>query len=101
MKQTGRHVRELRTRSRAVVLQGGVITSHHILLSNFGDRQMVDVVRLVRESTPLAEIMGQVEKIALTEAVQAAKGDRSEAARLLGLERPVFYEKLKEYGLFS
>jgi transcriptional regulator of acetoin/glycerol metabolism len=39
--------------------------------------------------------------MALTEAMQQAKGDRSEAARLLGLERPTFYEKLKEYGLSS
>ena len=97
------NVRELEnTIQRAVVLsQGGVITSHHISISNFSDRQLVDVARLVRDSTPLAEIMSQVEKMALEEAVQAAKGDRSEAARLLALDRPVFYEKLKEYGLFS
>ncbi len=97
------NVRELEnTIQRAVVLsQGGVITSHHISISNFSDRQLIDVARLVRDSTPLTEIMSQVEKMALEEAVQAAKGDRSEAARLLALDRPVFYEKLKEYGLFS
>jgi two-component system response regulator AtoC len=97
------NVRELEnTIQRAVVFsQGGVITSHHILLSDFGDRQVIDVARLVRDGTPLAEIMGQVEKMALTEAMQAAKGDRSEASRLLALDRPVFYEKLKEFGLSS
>src|SRR5207247_5537307 len=95
------NVRELEnTIQRAVVMsQGGVITSHHILISSFGDRPMVDVARLVRESTPLAEILGQVEKMALTEAMQAAEGDQSQASRLLGIERPAFYEKLKEYGL--
>jgi two-component system response regulator AtoC len=97
------NVRELEnTVQRAVVLaQGGVITSHHIVISNFGDRQIVDVGRLVKEGAPLAEIVGQVEKMALAEAMQLAKGDRSEAARILGLDRPVLYEKLKEYGLAS
>ena len=78
---------------------GGVITSEHILISSFTDRQVVDIGRLIREGTPLAEILGQTEKMALTEALQAAEGDRSQASRLLGLDRPVFYEKLKEYGL--
>ncbi|HKP54181.1 MAG TPA: sigma-54 dependent transcriptional regulator [Chloroflexia bacterium] len=97
------NVRELEnTVQRAIVLsQGGIITSHHILLSNFSDRQVMDIGRLVREGTPLMEILEQVEKQALTEAMQSSKGDRSEAARLLGLERPVFYEKLKEFGLSS
>ena len=39
------------------------------------------------------------EKMALTEAIQVAEGDRSRASRLLGIERPVFHERLKEYGL--
>jgi two-component system response regulator AtoC len=97
------NVRELEnTVQRAIVLsQGGIITSHHILLSNFGDRQVLDIGRLVRDGTPLMEILEQVEKLALTEAMQTSKGDRSEAARLLGVDRPVFYEKLKEFGLSS
>jgi two-component system response regulator AtoC len=97
------NVRELEnTVQRAIVLsQGGIITSHHILLSNFGDRQVLDIGRLVRDGTPLTEILEQVEKLALTEAMQSSKGDRSEAARLLGVDRPVFYDKLKEFGLSS
>ncbi len=95
------NVRELENAvQRAVVMsQGGVITSEHILISNIIDRQVVDIGRLIREGTPLAEIMGQTEKMALTEALQAAEGDRSQASHMLGLDRPIFYEKLKEYGL--
>jgi two-component system response regulator AtoC len=95
------NVRELEnTVQRAVVMcQGSIITSEHILISSFTDRQVVDVGRLIREGVPLAEIIGQTEKMALTEALQAAEGDRSQASRILGIDRPVFYDKLKEYGL--
>ncbi|MFL5734942.1 MAG: sigma-54-dependent transcriptional regulator [Chloroflexia bacterium] len=97
------NVRELEnTVQRAVVMsQGRVITTEHILISSFVDRQMVDIARLVREGTPLIEILGQIEKMALTEAIQVSEGDRSQASRLLGLDRPVFAEKLIEYGLAS
>jgi two-component system response regulator AtoC len=97
------NVRELEnTIQRAVVMsQGGIITSHHIVLSNFSDRQAMDIARLVREKTPLAEIVGQAEKMSLTEALQASDGDRNEAARMLSLDRAAFVEKLQEYGLGS
>src|SRR5689334_25309720 len=77
------NVRKLEnTIQRAVVMsQGRVITSEHILISNFMDRQMIDVARLVREGTPLVEILGQIEKMALTEAIQVSEGDRSAASR--------------------
>ena len=95
------NVRELEnTIQRAVVMsQGGVVTSHHILLSNFSDKQVFDVARLVKEGTHLSDIMAQVEKAALTEALQVAEGDRSEAAKMLGLDRPALYAKLQEFGL--
>lgn len=95
------NVRELENIiQRAVVMsQGGVITSDNVLISNATDRLVVEVGRLVREGTTLIEILGQTEKMALTEAMQEAEGDRAQAARLLGLDRPDFYEKLKEYGL--
>jgi two-component system, NtrC family, response regulator AtoC len=97
------NVRELEnTIQRAVVMsQGGVITNHHILLSNFNDRQVIDVARMVRDGVSLSEIMSQVERLALTEALQAADGDRSKAAKMLSMDRPAFYAKLQEYGLAS
>ena len=97
------NVRELEnTVQRAVVMsQGGVITSDNVLISNFADRAIVDVGRLVNDGAPLAEIVGEVEKMALTEALSAAEGDRGRAARILGIDRPVLYEKLKDYGLSS
>jgi len=55
----------------------------------------------VRERTRLGDILGDAERMALVEALDQARGDRSEAAKLLGLERPDFYAKLKEYDLSS
>jgi DNA-binding NtrC family response regulator len=87
---------------RAVVMsQGGIITSHHLLFSPYTERKFLDVTRMVRERTRLGDILGDAERMALVEALDQARGDRSEAAKLLGLERPDFYAKLKEYDLSS
>lgn len=97
------NVRELENAiERAVVMsQGGVITSHHMLFSPYNERKFLDITRLVREKTPLVDILSDAERIALVEALDQARGDRSDAAKLLSLDRPTFYTKLKEYDLSS
>jgi two-component system response regulator AtoC len=97
------NVRELEnTIERAVILaQGSVITSHHVLFSGSPERRFLDITRLVREHSNLADIVAEAERMALIEALTQAQGDRSEAARLLNMERPSFYEKLKEHNLSS
>jgi len=97
------NVRELENAiERAVVMsQGGIITSHHLLFSPYTERKFLDITRMVREKTALANIIADAERIALVEALDQARGDRSEAAKLLGLNRPDFYAKLKEYDLSS
>jgi two-component system response regulator AtoC len=97
------NVRELENAiERAVVMsQGAIITSHHLLFSPYTERKFLDVTRMVRERTRLGDILGDAERMALVEALDQARGDRSEAAKLLGLERPDFYAKLKEYDLSS
>src|SRR5205823_2031804 len=83
------NVRELEnTIERAVILaQGGVITSHNILLSENTERRFLDLTRLVRERTRLAVILAEAERLALLEALNQAQGDRGEAARLVELDR--------------
>jgi len=97
------NVRELENAiERAVVMsQGAIITSHHLLFSPYTERKFLDVTRMVREKTDLADILAEAERMALVEALDQARGDRSDAAKLLGLERPVFYTKLKEFNLSS
>jgi transcriptional regulator with GAF, ATPase, and Fis domain len=43
--------------------------------------------------------LDQLEKEAIRQALEAARGKRVEAARLLGLPRRTFYNRLKRYGL--
>lgn len=51
------------------------------------------------EVVRLDEAVAKAEKKALLAALAAAQGNRSQAARLLGISRATFYNKLKEHGL--
>ncbi len=46
---------------------------------------------------PLAEQVAELERRAIGEALRAAGGNRSRAARLLGMPRSVFYERLQRW----
>ena len=43
--------------------------------------------------------VAEVEKRLIARALERAKGNRSAAARLLGIGRPQLYAKLQEHGL--
>ena len=97
------NVRELENAiERAVVMsQGGIITSHHLLFSPYTERKFLDITRMVRDRTDLADILANAERMALLEALDQARGDRGDAAKLVGLDRPSFYARLKEFNLSS
>ncbi len=99
------NVRELEnTIERAVVLsQGRVITTEHLELGkgvsgNRGDAP-IDVAASVARQAPLREVVAQVEKRMIQETLRYTDGDRSEAARRLGLDDRAFTKKLAEYQL--
>jgi two-component system response regulator AtoC len=95
------NVRELEnTIERAVVLaQGGVITEDHVLYSSADQRHFVDIGARVRSGRPLGDIMGEVERQILTEALRQAQGDRLGASTLLSIDLGTFNEKLAYYGM--
>ncbi|MBI3465855.1 MAG: sigma-54-dependent Fis family transcriptional regulator [Planctomycetes bacterium] len=45
------------------------------------------------------DLLESVERLLLIEALERTQGNRSQAARLLGLARPTFHAKLQRYGL--
>ena len=47
----------------------------------------------------LAGIMEDAEKQAICEALEAAGGNRSQAAKMLGIHRSGFYQKLSKYQI--
>jgi two-component system, NtrC family, response regulator AtoC len=95
------NVRELEnTIERAVVLaQGGVITPHHLLLSPSSNNRIVDLEDRVHRHVSLPETVAEVEKQMIVEALKQAGGNRSTAAKILGIYRRLLYAKMKEYGI--
>jgi two-component system NtrC family response regulator len=51
------------------------------------------------EELPLREAIARLEKRMLVRALDKAKGNRSEAARQLGIGRPQLYAKMEEHGI--
>ncbi len=97
------NVRELENAiERAVVLAGGgVITTAHLLLSPVAARKFVDIEEKIRLQVPLKDVVADVERGLILEALRQAEGNRSQAAKMLGIYRRLLYVKMKEYGIPS
>ncbi len=95
------NVRELENAiERAVVLaQGDVITSRHLVLSPVTERRFVNIEEKVHQQVPLKEVLSEVERQLIMEALNQAQGNRSQAAKLLGIYRRLLYAKMREYGI--
>jgi two-component system response regulator AtoC len=95
------NVRELENIiERATVLaQGGVITEELITFSGTDNRKFVDIAQRIRKGSSLSELLQDVERLALSEAISQTDGDRAAAAGLLGIEVKDLRNRLSEYGL--
>jgi len=82
-----------------VLSQGGIITEDHIDLSGADNRRFLDVAQRLRKGTSLSELLVDVERLALTEALTQTDGDRVAAASLLGLDVPAFIQRLAHFDL--
>jgi two-component system response regulator AtoC len=96
------NVRELENViQRAVVLStSGVIAPSDLELTGPSvTGSALDFGQLVRDSVPLKQVLSDVEREMITEALRQADGNRSAAARSLHIYRRLLYQKMEEYGL--
>ncbi|MGN6030195.1 MAG: sigma-54-dependent transcriptional regulator [Thermomicrobiales bacterium] len=95
------NVRELENLiERATVLaRGSVITEEHIDFFGTDSRRLMDVGERVRRGDSLAEILADVERIALRESLAQTDGDRAGAASLLDLPVSDFNDRARSYDL--
>jgi two-component system response regulator AtoC len=91
------NVRELfHVLERAAVLCGGEV----IDVPNLPEALTgAAVPTSVEEDLPLRDAVAALEKRLIVRALERAGGNRSEAARQLGIGRPVLYAKMEAYGL--
>ena len=92
------NVRELfHVLERAAVLCGGEV----IDVPNLPEALVAapPATDLVDEQLPLRDAVAALEKRLILRALERAGGNRSEAARQLGIGRPVLYAKLEQYGI--
>lgn len=95
------NVRELENViQRATVLaQGGVISDEHIHFAGMDGRRLIDIGERVRRGVDLPEMLVEIERTAVEEALSATDGDRREAASLLGISLTEMNKRAKVFNL--
>jgi two-component system response regulator AtoC len=99
------NVRELENAMhRAIILaRGSVITPQHIVFTGAPGKRpaMLDqhIAEKVATGMTLKDIVAETEREAIKAALDQASGNRSQAAKLLGIYRRLLYAKIKEYEL--
>ncbi|HZT95452.1 MAG TPA: sigma-54 dependent transcriptional regulator [Chloroflexota bacterium] len=89
---------------RSIILaRDEVVTPHHIVFTGaFGRMDShVDggIPEMVAKAVPLRRIVADTEKQAIESALALCNGNRSQAAKTLGIYRRLLYAKMREYGL--
>ena len=94
------NVRELENAiHRAIVLaRGDVITTQHITFAG-ARSQGSDIPAQALEVRPLREAVAETERTAIENALALSDGNRSQAAKMLGIYRRLLYAKMRDYGI--
>ena len=84
---------------RAATLASGDVIGTHDLKLELPSRRNAEDAPSRYEGLPLRDAVSKLERDLLTSALRRAEGNRTHAARLLGIARPQLYVKLEEHGL--
>jgi DNA-binding NtrC family response regulator len=94
------NVRELfHVLQRAAVLSGGEVIELPTIPDNLRTTPAEAAAPASHEGLPLREAVADLERRMIVRALERAAGNRSEAARQLGIGRPLLYAKMEQYGL--
>jgi two-component system, NtrC family, response regulator AtoC len=95
------NVRELENViERAVVTaQGGVVTPEHLVFTPAGEKRIVDVVQRVNDRVPFRQIVAEVERHTLSQALDLEHNDHRKASAMLDMPIKEFEEKLVDLGI--
>jgi two-component system response regulator AtoC len=99
------NVRELEnTVHRGIILaRGAVITPQHIVFTGAPGKRSAEIDQRITEKVALGmalkDIVAETERQAIEAALERAGGNRSQAAKQLGIYRRLLYAKIKEYEL--
>lgn len=99
------NVRELEnTVHRSIILaRGAVITPQHIVFTGAPGKRTSEIDQRITEKVALGmalkDIVAETERQAIEAALERAGGNRSQAAKQLGIYRRLLYAKIKEYEL--
>jgi two-component system, NtrC family, response regulator AtoC len=95
------NVRELEHAiQRAVVMsQGSVITREHLHLDPAKELGVINLDQKLQQGQDLGQVLTGIEGYLLSRALERNRGNRHQAAKLLGLDLETFDRKLGEHGL--
>jgi two-component system response regulator AtoC len=95
------NVRELEHAiQRSVVMsQGSVITRDHLQVDPAREVGVINLDQKLQQGQDLAQIMAGIESYLVGHSLERSRGNRHQAAKLLGLDLAAFERKLAEHGL--
>jgi len=95
------NVREMKNIVKRAVLMAddNIIQSSHLQLTENNNSETINIPNVIDRGVSFSNIMNNVEKNLIKKALNQTNGNKSIAAKLLGINRKALYRKLEKHGL--